>query len=267
VLSSSTQDGQSHPRLAARSSLSRLKRALPRPCPDARYGRPASVRRRAIGAQPTPASARVTIAPGPRHECWSSSKAIAGVAARRTIAYASQRVDGIAKTRARRRPGLSSRQAPRPSPQRPRRSCASACGCPHRARSLTPSTSTSNERTAGGHGLLGAVPRSYQVTPDIPDRRRATQQRRSGHSGRQPQRESARRPVGTLSTSSDVTDTHDRNSKPRSESGRMALRNTADPPGKADPVTVRESVRARSGRVSGPDEDAALTSRDHRDGG
>jgi hypothetical protein len=41
----------------------------------------------------------------------------------------------------------------------------------------------------------------------------------------------------------------------------------ADPPGKADPVTVRESVRARSGRVSGPDEDAALTSRDHRDGG
>src|SRR5215207_4775289 len=31
--------------------------------------------------------------------------------------------------------------------------------------------------TAGGHGLLRAVPRSYQVTPDIPDRRRATQQK------------------------------------------------------------------------------------------
>src|SRR5215213_567906 len=31
-------------------------------------------------------------------------------------------------------------------------------------------------RTAGGHGLLEAVPRIYQVTPDIPDRRRATQQ-------------------------------------------------------------------------------------------
>ena len=29
----------------------------------------------------------------------------------------------------------------------------------------------------GGHGLLGALPRSYQVTPDIPDRRRATQQK------------------------------------------------------------------------------------------
>ena len=31
--------------------------------------------------------------------------------------------------------------------------------------------------TAGGHGLLGARPRSFQVTPDIPDRRRATQQK------------------------------------------------------------------------------------------
>ena len=29
--------------------------------------------------------------------------------------------------------------------------------------------------TPGGHRLLGAMPRSYQVTPDIPDRRRATQ--------------------------------------------------------------------------------------------
>src|SRR5512133_3081372 len=32
-------------------------------------------------------------------------------------------------------------------------------------------------RTAGGHGLLEAVPRIYQVTPDIPDRRRATKQK------------------------------------------------------------------------------------------
>jgi hypothetical protein len=31
--------------------------------------------------------------------------------------------------------------------------------------------------TAGGHGLLRARPRSFQVTPDIPDRRRATQQK------------------------------------------------------------------------------------------
>src|SRR5215208_5132208 len=32
-------------------------------------------------------------------------------------------------------------------------------------------------RTSGGHGLLEATPRIYQVTPDIPDRRRATKQK------------------------------------------------------------------------------------------
>src|SRR4051794_40404922 len=32
-------------------------------------------------------------------------------------------------------------------------------------------------RTSGGHGLLKALPRIYQVTPDIPDRRRATKQK------------------------------------------------------------------------------------------
>jgi hypothetical protein len=32
-------------------------------------------------------------------------------------------------------------------------------------------------RTPGGHGLLEALPRIYQVTPDIPDRRRATKQK------------------------------------------------------------------------------------------
>src|ERR671911_1815858 len=70
--------------------------------------------------------------------------------------------------------------------------------------------------TPGGHGLLGAVPRSYQVTPEIPDRRRATQQKEvRPDSGRQPQKESARRPVGTLSPASDVTEELDPNSKPR----------------------------------------------------
>ena len=49
--------------------------------------------------------------------------------------------------------------------------------------------------------------------------------RKSGPQGRQPQRESARRPVGTLSTSSDVTDTPNPNSKPRSSSA--ALRRSA----------------------------------------
>src|SRR3954449_8550568 len=53
--------------------------------------------------------------------------------------------------------------------------------------------------TAGGHGLLRALPRSYQVTPDIPDRRRATQQKEVRPTGRQPQRESARRRSGPSS--------------------------------------------------------------------
>src|SRR5215208_2948019 len=73
-------------------------------------------------------------------------------------------------------------------------------------------------RTSGGHGLLEAVPRIYQVTPDIPDRRRATQQKEVRPTGRQPQRESARRPVGTFSTASDVTDEANPNSKPQSSS-------------------------------------------------
>src|SRR5215216_6605390 len=33
-------------------------------------------------------------------------------------------------------------------------------------------------RTSGGHGLLEAVPRIHQVTPDIPDRRRATKHKK-----------------------------------------------------------------------------------------
>jgi hypothetical protein len=59
-----------------------------------------------------------------------------------------------------RRPGPSARPPARRSPPRPRQSCASAYGCPHRARSLTPSTSTSTVWTSGGHGLLRALPRS-----------------------------------------------------------------------------------------------------------
>src|SRR3954468_9695680 len=52
-------------------------------------------------------------------------------------------------------------------------------------------------RTAGGHGLLEAVPRIYQVTPDIPDRRRAKKKKQvRPYPGRQPQRESARRRWG-----------------------------------------------------------------------
>src|SRR5829696_8174904 len=83
-------------------------------------------------------------------------------------------------------------------------------------------------RTSGGHGLLEAVPRIYQVTPDIPDRRRATQQKEVRPTGRQPQRESARRPVGTFSTASDVTDEANPNSKPHC--GRAGDVGPAPPP-------------------------------------
>ena len=91
--------------------------------------------------------------------------------------------------------------------QRPRRSCASACGCPHRARSLTSSTSTSMSGPTGGHGLLGALPRSYEVTPDDP-RPTASDTAKGGQAptGRQPERESARRRSRSLHLTSDVAD-------------------------------------------------------------
>src|SRR4051794_14075190 len=69
------------------------------------------------------------------------------------------------------------------------------------------------EVDTGGHGLLGALPRSYagHPRPATSD----TTKKRSGHSGGQPQRESARRPVETFSSASDVTDPTNRNSKPQ----------------------------------------------------
>src|SRR5215207_7506938 len=69
----------------------------------------------------------------------------------------------------------------------------------------------------GGHGLLRALPRSYQVTPDIPNRRRATQRKVVRPNGRQPARESARRRSGTIPSASDITDDPNHNSKPRNQ--------------------------------------------------
>jgi hypothetical protein len=66
-----------------------------------------------------------------------------------------------------------------------------------------------------GNTIISTPMLLNQVTPNIPDRRRATQQQDVRPPGRQPQRDSARRPVGTLSTSSDVIDTPNRNIKPR----------------------------------------------------
>src|SRR6476646_10676784 len=71
-----------------------------------------------------------------------------------------------------------------------------------------------------GQGLLRALPRSYQVTPNIPDRRRATQQKEV-----RPLRPTASKrvsspPVGTFSSASDDTDHPNQNSKP--QRGRAA---------------------------------------------
>src|SRR5829696_3549796 len=81
------------------------------------------------------------------------------------------------------------------------------------------------ETDTGGHGLLEAVPRIYQVTPDIPDRRRATK-----HEGSQAlARPTASKrvsspPVGNLPSASDVTDEPNHNSKPRRSSSACGAR-------------------------------------------
>jgi hypothetical protein len=68
--------------------------------------------------------------------------------------------------------------------------------------------------------LLEPTPRIYQLTPDIPDRRRATKQEQV-----RPQiwPTASKRvnspPVGTFSPASDVTDEANSNSKPQSGSG------------------------------------------------
>src|SRR4051812_9310809 len=101
-------------------------------------------------------------------------------------------------------------------------------------------------RTSGGHGLLEAVPRIYQVTPDIPDRRRATKQKEvrpspadslnesqlAARSGTSPPRRTS--PTSPMRTAS-----------PRSGSGRLVLSDRA-PHCRTSSVAV---VTASSSRV------------------
>src|SRR5438270_9559276 len=49
------------------------------------------------------------------------------------------------------------------------------------------------KRISGGHTSVGAMPRSYQVTPVVLRRRRATEPKQVRPNGRQAKRESARR--------------------------------------------------------------------------
>ena len=90
---------------------------------------------------------------------------------------------------------------------------------------INPSPFTSTE---SGHpadtacsGRCHAPIKSRRASPTGDERHNKS---KSGHPGRQPQRESARRPVGTLPSTSDVTDGPNRNSKPRSS------RRTREPP-------------------------------------
>src|SRR3954471_23806302 len=70
---------------------------------------------------------------------------------------------------------------------------ASVPGTRHRTSPLLTGSATTARRTRSGVGaLLAARPRSYQVTPDIPDRRRATQRKAVRPNGRQCEIESAR---------------------------------------------------------------------------
>jgi hypothetical protein len=68
------------------------------------------------------------------------------------------------------------------------------------------------------------VPRIYQVTPDIPDRRRATKQEQV-----RPQiwptasKRVSSPPVGNLPSASDVTDDANHNSKPQSANPVRAM--------------------------------------------
>ena len=60
--------------------------------------------------------------------------------------------------------------------------------------------------TAGGHGLLRAVPRTLSVTPDIPDRRRAKTTGSQALARPTASMRVSSPPVGTIPSASDVTD-------------------------------------------------------------
>jgi hypothetical protein len=82
-----------------------------------------------------------------------------------------------------RRPRSSRGSSPRRRRRRSRRDACSSRSAtaarrrPSRSPGARQRRESCTERTPGGHGLLEAVPRIYQVTPDIPDRRRATKQK------------------------------------------------------------------------------------------
>jgi hypothetical protein len=79
--------------------------------------------------------------------------------------------------------------------RRPRRPCATPCGCPSRSRSCSPSLLRWTRRSGppADTPQSGRLPRSYQVTPAILGRRRTTQRPRVRPHVRQRALESVRR--------------------------------------------------------------------------
>jgi hypothetical protein len=116
-------------------------------------------------------------------------------------------------------PGRSARRAARRLPRRPRRSCANACECPRRARSLLSSllSSTENGRladTACWRRCHASI-KSRQTSPTGDERQTQASQALARPTA---SKRVSSPPVGTLSFASDVTDEPNRNSKPHCDS-------------------------------------------------
>src|SRR5205807_9474007 len=86
------------------------------------------------------------------------------------------------------------------------RKCASACARPPRSRSCPhPLSLDGRKGTAGGQTSVGAMPRSYQVTPVDPWAATGDKTQASQATSRQVVLESARRQPEELPTKPDVT--------------------------------------------------------------
>ena len=157
-----------------------------RPCA---WARPARSARR---GRPGTARARRTRAGSPRSPTPARGRACAPSAA------ACRSCRGV--------PAPSAPRARRRSARRPRRRYACACACPSRSRSSQPSLRLMlTKRTPADKSHSGLVPSSYQVTPVVLGRRRATRHPVGQTTGRQKVNESARRQPGNQPERSDVT--------------------------------------------------------------
>ena len=118
-----------------------------------------------------------------------------------------------------RRPGSSSRRAARCSCREAAMVCELLCtSAPSTIITWSPFTSTESGRPAD-KACLGAMPRSYQVTPGHPRSATSDTAKASQATGRQRESESARRRSGPSPRASDVTDAK---SNSKRETGSLA---------------------------------------------